>query len=156
MIRRAESSDLKAITDIYNDAIRTTTATFDMQPKTREEQAAWFTKHGPQHPILVAEVEGVVAGWASLSPWSDRCAYNATAETSFYVGPDYRGCGVGRQLKSAIIDAARQLGYHTLIARAAEGSAASMHLNEAFGFRHVGVLKEVGRKFDEWVPPVMP
>jgi phosphinothricin acetyltransferase len=96
---------------------------------------------------LVAEVAGAVAGWSSLSRWSDRRAYDDTAETSFYVGAAYRGRGIGRRLKEATIDEARRLGFHTLIARVAEGSDASLHLNESVGFVHVGTLRQVGRKF---------
>ncbi len=146
-IRTAIPEDLSAITEIYNEAILTTTATFDTEPKTIDERRTWFDSHDPQHPILVAEFDGKVVGWASLSRWSDRRAYDGTAETSFYVGSNYRGQGIGRKLKEAIIDEAKRLGLHTLIARVAEGSEESMHLNEQFGFVRVGTMREVGRKF---------
>ena len=74
-------------------------------------------------------------------------AYDDTAETSFYVHSTHRGRGVGRLLKEAIIAEARRLGYHSLIARVAEGSDESLHLNRSVGFVHVGTLKQVGRKF---------
>jgi phosphinothricin acetyltransferase len=146
-IRRAELADLEAITAIYNDAIANTTATFDTGPKTADEQLKWFQEHDVRHPILVAVLDGKVVGWASLSEWSCRCACADTAETSFYVEAGHRGQGIGRQLKHAIIEEARRLQFHTLIARVAEGSDASLHLNDRFGFVHVGTLKEVGRKF---------
>jgi phosphinothricin acetyltransferase len=146
-IRRAGLADLEAITAIYNEAILTTTATFDTDPKLAADRLSWFEAHDARHPILVAEVDGQVAGWASLSSWSDRRAYEDTAETSFYVTSQQRGKGIGRQLKQAIIDEAKSLGFHTLIARVAEGSNESLHLNESFGFFHVGTLKQVGRKF---------
>lgn len=146
-IRPAERSDVDDITEIYNEAIRTTTATFDTIPKTRDEQLHWFDSHGPQHPILVAERNGRVVGWVCLSKWSDRPAYDETAETSFYVKQEHRGKGIGRRLKAAIIDEGRRLGVHSLIARVAEGSEESLHLSETFGFTQVGTLKEVGRKF---------
>jgi phosphinothricin acetyltransferase len=146
-IRRAKLADLAAITDIYNEAILTTTATFDTEPKNMTEQTQWFHAHDDRHPILVAEVDGKVVGWASLTRWSDRCAYSDTAETSFYVHSAHRGRGIGRKLKDAIIAEARSLRYHTLIARVAEESHASIHLNKSAGFFHVGTLKQVGRKF---------
>jgi len=146
-IRRANQSDLEAITEIYNEAILTTTATFDTEPKLAADRVPWFETHDARHPILVAEVDGQVVGWASLSRWSDRRAYDDTAETSFYVTSGQRGRGIGRQLKQGIIDEAKSLGFHTLIARVAEGSNESLHLNESFGFFHVGTLKQVGRKF---------
>lgn len=147
VIRRAEIADLGAITEIYNEAILTTTATFDTEPKSIEERLEWFQTHGERHPVLVAAIDGKVVGWSSLSKWSDRRAYDETAETSFYVKSEYRGQGIGRQLKGAIIAEAQRLGYHSLIVRVAEGSVESLHLNERFGFVHVGVLKEVGQKF---------
>jgi L-amino acid N-acyltransferase len=146
-IRRAVPSDVEAITAIYNEAILTTTATFDTEPKTTTERLEWLKAHDERHPILVAVVEVTIAGWASLSRWSDRPAYDDTAETSFYVRSEYRGRGIGRMLKDAIIEEARRLHFHTLIARVAEGSQESLHLNESAGFVHVGTMKQVGRKF---------
>jgi phosphinothricin acetyltransferase len=146
-IRRAKPQDIAAITDIYNEAIRTTTATFDTEPKTIAERTEWLESHDERHPVLVAVLDGRVVGWASLTRWSDRHAYDDTAETSFYVSSQFRGQGIGRKLKVAIIDEARRWRFHTLIARVAEGSDESLHLNASAGFTHVGTLKEVGRKF---------
>jgi L-amino acid N-acyltransferase len=146
-IRRAEIADVDAITTIYNEAILTTTATFDTEPKTTAERLQWLQSHGERHPVLVAVLDGKVVGWASLTKWSDRAAYADTAETSFYVKSEFRSQGVGRNLKEAIIDEARRWRFHTLIARVAEGSEVSIHLNESAGFIHVGTMKEVGRKF---------
>jgi len=146
-IRQAALADLEAIREIYNEAILTTTATFDTEPKSATERLQWFESHDERHPILVAVVDGKVVGWASLTQWSDRAAYDDTAETSFYVKSEFRGQGIGRKLKEATIEEARQLRFHTLIARVAEGSEESIHLNESAGFVLVGTLKEVGRKF---------
>jgi phosphinothricin acetyltransferase len=147
IIRRAVPNDIPAITEIYNEAILTTVATFDTEPKTIAEREEWFLAHGDRHPVLVAVVDGKVVGWASLSSWSDRHAYDDTAETSFYVKSEFRGQGIGRKLKESIIDEARRLRFHTLIARIAEGGEESLHLNESAGFYRVGTLKQVGRKF---------
>src|SRR5204863_4732557 len=102
-IRRAELSDASDIADIYNEAILTTTATFDTEPKSVEERTQWLQSHDERHPVLVAVVDGRVVGWASLSSWSDRCAYADTAETSFYVHSTHRGRGIGKRLKEAIV-----------------------------------------------------
>lgn len=147
LVRPAALDDLPAITEIYNEAILTTTATFDTEPKAVEQRLEWFHSHDERHPVIVAILEGQVVGWASISKWSERQAYDDTAETSFYVKSEFRGHGVGRQLKEAIIAEARRLRFHTLIARVAEGSDASLHLNLSCGFVHVGTLREVGRKF---------
>jgi phosphinothricin acetyltransferase len=146
-IRPANISDLSAITEIYNEAIRTTTATFDTEPKTEDEQKVWFDSHGPKYPILVAESSGVVVGWASLSKWSDRWAYSGTAEFSLYVKGEFRGKGFGRKLMEAIVSEGKRAGFHTVIGRIAEGNEVSIRLAESVGFRHMGVMKEVGRKF---------
>jgi phosphinothricin acetyltransferase len=148
MIRRAELADAPAITDIYNEAILTTTATFDIEPKSVDERMQWLQSHDERHPVFVAVMDGGVVGWVSLTHWSERAAYDDTAETSFYVLSTHRGRGIGGKLKDAIIEEARRLRYHTLIARVAEGNHESIHLNERAGFVHVGTLKEVGRKFD--------
>lgn len=150
-IRRAELADASAIAEIYNEAILTTTATFDTEPKSEEERARWLQGHDERHPVLVAEWRGQVVGWASLTAWSERPAYANTAETSFYVHSKYRGRGIGRRLKEAVVEEAVRLHYHTLIARIAEESRESIHLNESAGFVHIGTLKEVGRKFDRWL-----
>jgi phosphinothricin acetyltransferase len=146
-LRRADLADLPAMTEIYNEAIITTTATFDTEPKSLDERVQWFQAHDDNHPIIVAIVAGQVVGWSSLSRWSDRRAYDRTAETSSYVKQEYRGQGIGRKLKEATIKEARRLGFHTLIARVVAGNEESLHLNECFGFVHIGTMKEVGQKF---------
>lgn len=146
-LRRAEFTDAAAIAEIYNEAILTTTATFDTETKSVADREQWLQSHDERHPVLVAVVDDRVVGWASLTRWSDRPAYDDTAETSFYVHSTHRGRGIGRQLKQAIVEEARRLGYFTLIARVVEGSHESLHLNERFGFTLVGTLRQVGRKF---------
>ena len=146
-IRQATLTDLRAITEIYNEAILTTSATFDTQPKTDEEQRAWFTSHGSKCPIVVAELEGVVVGWASLSEWSDRCAYSDTAEISMYVKQEFRGRGIGRKLLEAMVQEGDKVGLHTILARINTGNDVSVHLHQSVGFEQVGIMREVGRKF---------
>lgn len=94
--------------------------------------------------MLVAIADGRVVGWKLITDWFER---RASAETSFNVYSRHRSRGISRQLKAAIIDEAQRLKCHTLIARVAEGSHESMHLNEDSGLRRVGTLKEEGRKF---------
>jgi L-amino acid N-acyltransferase len=147
IIKKATLDDLAAITEIYNQAILRTTATFDTEPKSLDEQKVWFESHGPKYPVLVAEEDGVVTGWASLSKWSDRCAYSDTAEISLYIDEKNRGRGIGRKLLEAIIRQGEKTGLHSIIARIAEGNEVSIHLHQSVGFEHIGIMKEVGRKF---------
>lgn len=151
IIRQAGPGDAAAIAAIYNEAIRTTTATFDTEEKSPEDRLRWLEDHDERHPVLIAERDGEACGFASLTKWSDRPAYHRTVESSFYVAERFRGQGVGRALKQKLVDEARRLGYHTLLARVAEGSEASMHLNKSFGFQYVGTMKEVGFKFGRWL-----
>ena len=97
-------TDIGAVTEIYNEAIVSTTATFDIEPKTTEEQRKWFFAHGPKHPILVSENDNRVTGWASISKWSERGAYRNSAEVSLYVNEKWRGKGIGKKLLSTILE----------------------------------------------------
>jgi L-amino acid N-acyltransferase len=149
-IRLAHPGDLEGITEIYNDAILHTTATFDSQPKTRAEQEVWFAQH-EKFPLLVALEGDLVVGWASLSKWSDRCAYSDTAEASLYVRDGYRRRGIGKQLTEALLAAGKAGGLHTVVTRIVEGNEVSLRLCKSYGFEEVGVMREVGRKFDQWL-----
>ncbi len=146
-IRDAKLEDLPQITEIYNEAILKTVATFDTTPKSIQEQEKWFKHHGTKNPIIVAEENGVILGWASLSEWSDRCAYSDVAEVSLYVKEIHQGKGIGRRLLEQLVKEGKQTGLHTIVARIAEGNAISVHLHESLGFEHIGIMKEVGRKF---------
>ncbi|MFH1100628.1 MAG: N-acetyltransferase family protein [Methanobacteriota archaeon] len=145
--RSARREDLDAITEIYNEAIIKTVATFDTEVKTNEEQKEWFDGHGSENPVLVAEQNGLIVGWGSLSKWSDRCAYSETAEISLYVKEEYQGKGIGRRLIEAIMKEGEKTGLHTIIARITEGNESSLHLHRSVGFTHIGTMKEVGKKF---------
>jgi L-amino acid N-acyltransferase YncA len=147
-IRRAGPADLPAIAAIYDDAVLKTTATFDTEPRPPEHHKRWFDAHASeQHPILVAEEGGAVLGWASLSAWSDRCAYAETVELSVYVAEAARGRGVGKRLMKEILEAGRAAGLRTVLSRIADENLPSVKLHEAFGFTRCGVMRQVGRKF---------
>ncbi|MBN1571604.1 MAG: GNAT family N-acetyltransferase [Deltaproteobacteria bacterium] len=150
VIRRMTMADLGAVTWIYNEAVCTTTATFDTEPRSLKDQEEWFLGHGPKHPVLVSEVGERVVGWASLSKWSDRGAYAGTAELSVYVEGRHRGKGVGRRLVTAVVEEGKKAGLHTLIARIATGNDRSIGLFKSLGFEEVGTLREVGHKFGSY------
>ena len=146
-IREAKREDLIAITEIYNDAIVKTVATFDTEPKSIEEQRAWFDRHNTKYPILVAEDQGLIVGWVSSSRWSDRRGYRDTAEISLYVKEGHRNRGIGRKLLEAILRKGENAGIHTVVGRIAGTNQVSVHLLEASGFTHIGTMREIGRKF---------
>jgi phosphinothricin acetyltransferase len=148
-IRKAIYTDVPAITGIYNEAILTTTATFDTEPKTTAAQRKWFKAHGPKNPILVAVEGGKIIGWASLSAYSDRCAYSGTAELSVYVKEKFRNRGIGRKLMQAVLEEGKKAGLHTIISRIAGGNDVSIHLHRQFDFADIGTMKEVGNKFGQ-------
>src|SRR3972149_863838 len=150
-IRNAVENDLEAIIRIYNYAIINTTVTFDTRPKTVKSQEKWFYKHSGKYPIIVAENEGGVIGWASLSRWSDRCAYDNTAEISGYVDKDNQSIGIGNRLIAEIIKIARKNKFHVIIARIAGENEISVHLHKKYGFTYAGSLKEVGFKFNRYI-----
>jgi len=149
-IRQATLEDLPEMLAIYNDAILHLTATFDLVEQQLEERGRWFDQHGGRNPLIVAEVEGSIAGYASLSPFREKEAYKDTTEISIYLSGDYRGQGIGKALMAEIIKLAEQLEYHVIIAGITTGNEGSVHVHKKFGFEFIGTFKEVGFKFGEW------
>lgn len=152
-VRIARAEDAEAIRSVYNEAVATTVATLDTEPRTREQQERWMTTHdGNPYPALVAEdADQTVIGWASLSPYNPKPGYRSTAEVSLYVRGDRRGQGVGALLLHALINEAGRRGFHTLVSLITSDNAASVRLHARQGFVDVGTLRRVGRKFDTWV-----
>jgi L-amino acid N-acyltransferase len=154
-IRRARVDDAEAILRIYNAEVTGSTVTFDLVPRTAEEQVTWLVQRSGAYAALVAEVDGQVLGFASLSPYRDRPAYITTVEDSVYVDRDVRGGGVGRALLEALVETARAHGFHTVIARVVGGHEASIALHRGVGFEEVGTEREVGRKLGRWLDVVV-
>lgn len=148
-IRLADENDLPFITRIYNHYVLHSTATFDGEPKTDEDQLRWLNQHGGKHPVLAALWDQHGVGWASLTGYSDRCAYAETVELSVYVDHEWHGRGIGKALMRELISHARVSGIHTILARITADNAVSLHLHASLGFREVGVMKEVGVKFGQ-------
>lgn len=151
IITRALDIHVSGITVIYNHAILNTTATFDTETKTEDDRRVWLTAHGDRFPVLVATVGDRVAGWASVTEYSPRPAYQFTGEDSVYVHPDFQGQGIGKLLLMSLLDEARVAGFHSLIGRVVDGNFASIHLHRQAGFEEVGRLREVGQKFGQWL-----
>ncbi len=154
-MRAAEGGDLTAIADIYNDVVLNSMATFDVEPWTPERQQRWLSEHRHPHAVLVAEQADEVVGWASLGSYRSKPAYRFTVEDSVYVRTDVRGKGIGVLLLGRLLEVAAENGFRTVIARIAAPNPDSVRLHRRFGFRRVGVEREVGRKFGRWLDVVV-
>src|SRR5688572_15060942 len=151
LIRPAVEADLAAINDIYNYYVTRSTCTYQEEPETMVGRAAWFRRHGADHPIIVATRDGNLLGWGSLSPFHARSAYRRTVENSVYVSYEHQRGGIGRSLLLDLVSRARGMGHHTIVALIDGEQAASIALHEACGFTRAGILEEVGFKFGRWL-----
>lgn len=153
-VRLASSADLPAINAIYNHFVVCSTCTYQTEPSTPAERAAWLAAHGPEHPVTVAEIDGEVVAWASLSRFHARAGYARTVENSVYVRHDRHRRGLGSVLLADSIERARSLGHHTLLALIDAEQTASIELHRRHGFVQVARLREVGFKFGRWLDVV--
>jgi len=151
LIEDATEADLSAMAAIYNQAVLSTTGTFDITPRSVAHMKSWFEAHGDTYPVIVARRNKAVAGWASLSAWSERLAYRKSAEVSFYVHERFRGKGIGKALLAALIEASREKGFYVLLSRVTSENEPSLHLHRAAGFCSIGIMHEVGFKFDRYI-----
>lgn len=150
-MRLATVDDAEAIAAIYNLEVETSTATFDLVPRSLAEQRTWLAERSGALSSIVA-VDGTdVIGFASLSPYKERAAYRTTVEDSVYVRRDRHRHGVGRTLLSELLDVARASGFHAVMARIEATRESSIALHRACGFVVVGTEREVGRKFNRWL-----
>jgi phosphinothricin acetyltransferase len=151
VVRLARPDDSEVIREIYNVEVETSTVTLDLVPRSSEDQRRWLLDRTGAHAAVVAEIDSEVVGFASLSPWRDRPGYRTTVEDSVYVARNQQGRGVGRALLGEMLGVARAHGFHAVMARIAAGHQTSLLLHAAYGFRSVGIEREVGRKFGKWI-----
>lgn len=149
--RAATEQDLPTVKAIYDHEVATGTATFDTSPPSLEH---WLAKLGSTEPgdhLLVAELDGTVVGYAHSSTYRPRLAYARTKETSVYLAAEAAGRGLGRALYDDLLARLRADGMHVALGVIALPNPASEALHKSFGFERVGVLPEVGHKFDRWI-----
>jgi L-amino acid N-acyltransferase len=149
--RLATDADADAIRGIYNLEVLESTVTFDLVPRTLEDQLVWQGQRSGAHAVLVAADESGVAGFGSLSPYKERAAYRTSVEDSVYVRRDRHGSGIGRLMLAELLRTAASSGFHAVFARINSTSEASIALHRSCGFELVGIEREVGRKFNRWL-----
>lgn len=155
LVRTATLDDAEAIRAIYNVEVVEATVTFDLVPRTLEEQREWQLARSGALTVVVAELDGEVIGFGSLSAYRDRPGYRTSVEDSVYVHRSARAGGVGNALLGRLVADARAHGFHAVFARIVGGHDASIALHRKHGFRVVGTEREVGRKFGQWLDVVL-
>jgi L-amino acid N-acyltransferase len=152
-VRLARPDDAEAIRRIYNQEVTESTATFDLVPRSADDQREWMAQHAGAYGAVVAveDATSAVVGFASLSPYRTRPGYSTTVEDSVYVDAGHRGAGVGRLLLAEIVAVAEMSGFHAVMARISGAQDASLALHRSCGFDVVGIEREVGRKFGRWL-----
>ena len=137
MIRQVELQDAKAITNIYNEYVLHSVATFDTEPVQEEEMRARIAEISSRFPYFVYEEDKEITGYCYAHTWKERSAYRYTLETTVYLSPGHTGKGIGMLLMQRLIEACRENGYRALIACITEGNEASNILHERLGFKQV-------------------
>ena len=150
-IRCATLDDLPAINDIYNHYVLNSTCTYQEEAETIADRHAWFAAHGAAHPITVAILANEIVGWGSLSPYHKRAAYRHTVENSVYVAHTHQRRGIGRLLLEDLIDRAKTVGHHTIIAAIDSEQMPSIALHAKLGFVEAGHMRQLGFKFGRWL-----
>jgi L-amino acid N-acyltransferase YncA len=150
-IRPATPADLPAINAIYNHYVLHSTCTYQTEPSTEAERLEWFQHHGEKHPVIVAEEDGQVIGWGSLSRFHPRAAYGHSVEDSVYLHHEWLGRGLGSVILEELLRLAKALGHHTVLGGIDADQKGSVALHAKFGFVKVSHLKEVGFKQGRWL-----
>ena len=152
IVRHACKEDCAAIGETYNHAVLHTAAIWNDKTVDTNNRIAWFEARTlAGYPVLVSEENGVVTGYASFGDWRAFDGFRHTVEHSVYVHPDHQGKGIGRTLMKALINEARTLGKHVMVAGIEAQNQASIHLHETLGFVTTGQMPQVGTKFGRWL-----
>ncbi len=150
-VRFAEFGDVEAILTIYNQGIEDRVATLELEPKDMVYMTDWFQDHKERYRVFVAETNGEVVGWASLHPYSHRCAYAGVDEISVYIRRDWRGKGVGQQLLMDLEAFAKECHFHKLVLGTFPFNQNGQGLYRKAGFYEVGTFKNHGKLDRQWV-----
>lgn len=149
-IRHAEADDIGAINTIVNYYINNSLSNWSWSKRPLEEAIEWFNAHGAEsrYPVFVAECDGIIAGYASLSPFRNKDGYRNIAENSVYLMPQYQGRGIGTSLMERLINHAKAKGLWVITAWIDSSNEGSIDFHRKFGFEYVGEMKNIGQKWD--------
>ncbi len=152
IVRSGAVGDLAAITDIYNHYVRTSPATFDLEPVSLENRREWMSHYGSsgRHRLLVAAEGSTITGYANCGRVREKPGYLTSVEFTVYVHPDHQGRGIGTRLYAGLFDALAGEDVHRAYAAIVIPNPASIALHERFGFRPAGLYREIGRKFGKY------
>ena len=151
-IRNAEHRDLPIILEIMNEAILNTTAIYDYKSRDEAYVEAWFVKKQADNmPVLVYEIDGNAVAYGTFGVFRAWEAYKFSVEHSIYVHVNHQGKGIGKKLLAALIEAAKEGGFHTMIAGIDASNQKSCDFHAQFGFVEAGRIKDAGYKFDRWL-----
>ncbi|PFG64962.1 phosphinothricin acetyltransferase [Thioclava sp. ES.031] len=152
MIRDARPQDAEAITEIYNDAVRNTTAIWNEVEVGPENRRAYIAdRQAAGYPVLVWEEDGRAVGYASFGPFRPHDGYHLSVEHSVYVHREHRAGGKGAKLMEALIERAKEGGFHVMVGAIDAANEGSIRLHERLGFTQVGLMPQVGKKFGRWL-----
>ncbi|WIE65996.1 N-acetyltransferase family protein [Curtobacterium sp. MCLR17_036] len=152
LIRDCTPADLDVVHALHVDAVLHSTAIWQDEPHPRSYFDSWLSgRQGDGWPVLVAEVDGTVAGYATYSQWRPHHGYRLTVEHSVYVVESFRGRGIASALMRSLVERATAEGRHVMMAGICSTNTGSIALHEQLGFSTVAVVPEVGRKFDRWL-----
>lgn len=152
IIQSIAKDDVFACLSIYNYEVEHGVATLDLEARTLEEWHEWYNAHSDEHhPIIVGNINDVVVGYASLSPYRLKDAFKSTVELSIYIHKDYRGQGVATQLMERILEMAKaDTMIHNVVSVITAGNEESTKLHNRFGFTYCGLTPEVGFKHGKY------
>lgn len=152
LLRSANENDLEAILKIVNHAILFTTANYNYEPQSLEEQRLWLEqKQLRGFPVIVAEQDGQVLGFGTYGTFREKMGYQFTVEHSVYVADGYSGKGIGQSLLKKLIHDAANQGFHVMIGAIDADNKGSIVFHEKLGFTNCGVIKQAAFKFERWL-----
>ena len=150
IVRPARPEDAAAVAQIYNQGIEERIATFETEPRSPEQMAAWLAEKAGRYPVLVAERDGRVVAWAGTGPYNPRACYDGIATFSVYADREARGTGAAQAALQGLIEACERAGFTKLVSRIFPENARSRGLCQKVGFREVGIYRRHGKLDGVW------